>query len=468
MPSNITIPYNYGGSGRQSPFTQRPMTPSSFWDLYGQGVMNSAGAEGGALYQPGTPFDPSYQPKTNLDALIQTGLSPLFGMASGVRSVVDSVAGLPAWLQAPIAQGPDPQALGGDISSLFSQYLQRYGAGDNTPGPKQEYSLGKAPQVPQLPKAPTYSAPDYTKARESLIPPDYPESLDRLQAPHKMTPEEEQQLVQSGLLGGIAQGFFNAPDDAFLGHKLLAAGVGAVGGLGGAKEGIYERKRGEEKETQDYWMKRADMEQRINQQNMEYSAAQSGLDARMAEGVANAANQTAQAEYTRSLEQAKLEIENAQLNRPRLMGMTSYGFMLQTTDPQTGETKVTTYPLGKELTGTGLMGGGLLNDAYGLSSTFGTGGVDTATMLIHQLRQFGGPGALSSVFGEDALNDVMETIAGQLDPTLQSYGTQGQRYGLMQKMSAENFALGQILLTNPDALKRALELLVNRGIPQGE
>lgn len=456
--TDVNIPYALGGSGKQTP---------SFWDLYGQGVMNSSGAEGGALFQPGTAFDPNYEPQYNWEQVIQNILSPLHSGAQGMADMARGVASLPGWLASPVGGTPETSAEGADISDLFSQYLaMRQGRG-GSPGPRQTLQLGQAPKVPQLPKAPTFQTPDYSVARAKLTPPDFPESFDRLQAPYRMTPEDEKQLINSGLLGGAAQGFFQAPSDAFLGEKLLAAGVGTLGGLGSAKENIFDRKRAEERETQDYWLKRADIEQRVSAANTAYSLEESGLERGMAEAAADAANQTAQAEYTRSLEQAKLEIENAQLSRPRFMGSNVNGFMVQHTDPQTNEVTVTTYPFGREMMGAGLMGqSGLLGEAYGLRQTFGGGGVDTATTLIQQLRAFGGPGALSAVFGDDALADVMETIASQLDPTLQGFGTQGQNMGLMQKLSAENFALGQILISNPDALQRALELLVNRGIPQ--
>lgn len=384
--------------------------------------------------------------------------SPLMGkVTKGLEDWWNSPTDAAAAAQAGVPPEQDPNLI---LAGLM---------GDSG-GDSSVIDLGKAPGAPRIPKPPVLPMPDFAKARAAteaakpgdLAVPDYTQS-DALFAagkPEGMSPEEYAKLKKGSVLSGIAKGFFQAPSNAGLGQQILAAGIGALGGMGDYSSQEAELSRKDKEAQRQYSLQgaqrtetRAETLANIeNQQNLQrrtWENMVAGQEYNIALANAQVQQDNAKMQWDASIEQVKLDAQNLRDNQTRFLGQTKGGFLMEETGPD-GNRRVTVHQLGDEIEAAGLVP---TDTDEGKSTYLGmlSPGVSKIKGLVYLLRQ---DGAEDAVFG-DAYKKVLEnTQSVGLDNT--QFGTAGEKTGLAQKLARQNFDLANILLHDPGAMQRAI------------
>jgi hypothetical protein len=470
---------------------QRP----SIWDRIGQipGLLNTP-------FPPGYGKDP-FSLGTGVPGMNSMnwmaglgGVDPLTGLSSD--GILDLPAGADLSIINPAVQPSTPapdlnalmQGLMGGSSLGTDTILGPAVGGASVPSAPKHVPLPPPSTVrPDLPEAPTIPLPDYSKS-DAAFEAGRPREVGR---PVGLTPEEQKKLMMGDVLQGLAGGFFQADPDASLGEKILAAGIGSIGGMGAGKTREITTKKDEAEQLRQW-----EMQQENAQRSYQLQLA--GYNSDQANAIAEIQGRNAQMEYQSALEQVKADLEYdrdqwrygiesardenaarseaaqwgyyqareeneaARANATEILKIEN-GVAFVTLTDKNGNRVLRKEPVysGFEQA-LGLLGGGTTGAIGLLQSTQGNP-LMASQALGALLYARGGSAAYSDLLGPDLYEKLQEMVETQMGAsntnTLTQYGAEGNQQALAQRNQIERYFLAKELMADPALLKRALEIL---------
>jgi hypothetical protein len=412
---------------------------------------------------------PYSQPNTRAQQIIN-GIATLPMLPSKMLGTAghwleDAGKGVGHYLFDPLDQKKEEQA----PSTTDDNFLQAglLGTQPNADGSVM-LDLGKAPGRVKLPNAPNIPLPDYRKSNAAmeaakpgpLAKPDYgaSDALFAQGAPTATSPEDLQKLKKGSILQGISQGFFQA-DGKSLSDKILAAGIGALGGMGdySSKEAALSEK--DKEAMRQYSLLGAGRQEGraqetanvLNQQEAQqraYDLQLAGHEQHQAEAIAQVQQQHVENQFQLQLKQADLDAQYMRDRQTKFLGQVKGGFLMQETDPD-GNVQVKVHKIDDPLDMAALTG---LDSTQAMTTYLQllSPGLPKLQGIVTILDS---KGAIDAVFG-DAANEVRKNAA---DTGVQytQFGAEGQKRGLKDQIARTHFDLANLLAQNPDLLKKA-------------
>lgn len=341
--------------------------------------------------------------------------------------------------------------------------------------------LGKAPGRVVLPGAPRLSQPNYTASDAALAAakpgkltsPNYDlsDQLFAQGAPTATSPEELQKIKKGSILQGIAGGFFQA-DGKSMSDKILAAGIGALGGMGdySSKEAAISEK--DQEAMRQYSLAGAGRQEHRasevadtmnKQEEMEkaYQLTVAGHEEHKALEIAHVLQAQEENDLQLKIKQTELDAQYVRDHQTKFVGQVKDGYLMQETGPD-GNVHVTMHRINDVLDLAGMTG---LDSTQARAALLGLSkpGLPRLQAMAVILES---AGAGPTVF-QDNYNKIKENAA-KATIHYGDTGTAGQQRALKEQLATATFDMANLLARDPEMLKRAqatvMAILGGRGV----